>query len=148
MNKYGRRLVLLILSVSVLLLAACGGEPVSTSKSEPPAVVSTIDGSQFKRIVLTEQAAARLDVQTVPVRNEQVKGEQRMVVPYGALIYDVKGDTFVFASPEPLTFIREAITVDFIEGDKVVLTKGPAIGTEVASVAVAELYGIDTGVGK
>ncbi len=54
-----------------LLLSACGsssaaGEKVEPSKLEP------IEGTDFSRVVLTEKAAKRLDIQTAPVREEQV----------------------------------------------------------------------------
>jgi len=75
-------------------------------------------------------------------------GTLRKVIPYAALIYDLTGETWVYTSPEPLTFVRQPITVDYIDGDKAVLVDGPAAGTLVATVGVAELYGIDTGVGK
>jgi hypothetical protein len=71
-----------------------------------------------------------------------------MVIPYAAVIYDLHGETWTYTSPEPLTFVRQAITVDYIEGDMAVLSDGPAAGTQVATVGVAELYGADTGVGK
>jgi hypothetical protein len=149
MNTKRRMSVLWLLIITALFLAACGGASSADSiTSEPPAVVSAIEGSDLKQVVLSEQAAARLDVQTTPVSNESVSGEQRLVVPYGALIYDLTGNTWVYISSAPRTFVREAVTVDFIDGDKVILTKGPAIGTEVAVVAVAELYGAETGVGK
>jgi hypothetical protein len=71
-----------------------------------------------------------------------------MVVPYSALIYDLQGNTWVYTSSEPLVFIRQPVVVDYIDGDNVVLLQGPAAGTEVVTVGVAELYGADTGVGK
>jgi hypothetical protein len=149
MNTNHRITVFSLLLIATLFLAACGGTSSAvTSAGDPPVVISSIEGSDLKQIVLSEQAAVRLDVQTVPVRNESVNGEQRLLVPYGALIYDLAGDTWVYTSPELHTFVREAVTVDFIDGDKAFLTKGPAVGTEVATVAVAELYGAETGVGK
>jgi hypothetical protein len=75
-------------------------------------------------------------------------GEKRIAVPYSAVIYDLNGNTWVYVSPEPLVFVREPITIDYIQGDMAILSEGPAIGTEVATVGVAELYGADTGVGK
>ena len=83
-----------------------------------------------------------------PVREEQVDGAQRLVVPYSAVIYDLEGATWIYISPEPLTYLRELVTVDHIEGDMAVLVDGPATGTEVVTVGVAELYGTDTGIGK
>jgi hypothetical protein len=50
-------------------------------------------------------------------------------------------------SSAPNTYAREPITVDFIEGDRAVLTAGPAAGTVIVTVGAAELYGTETGVG-
>lgn len=72
----------------------------------------------------------------------------RLVVPVGALLYDVHGEAWIYVSPEPLHFLRYAVQVDYIQHDMVVLLEGPPAGTEVATVGVAELYGTDTGVGK
>lgn len=72
----------------------------------------------------------------------------KLVVPVGALIYDLNGETWIYISPEPLQFLRYAVQVDYIEGDMVVLLEGPPAGTKVATVGVAELHGTDTGVGK
>ena len=70
------------------------------------------------------------------------------MVPYAAILYDLNGNTWVYTVPAPLTYVRASITVDHIDGDQVYLLDGPPEGTEVVTVAVAELYGIDTGVGK
>lgn len=133
--------------ISGILLSAYGADPQPVDKNEP-ALVMPIDGQNFNEITLTERAAERLDVQTSPVREEQVNGKQHLVIPYSALIYDLNGDTWVYINPAPLTYHRAAITVDYILGDLIVLVEGPAIGTEVAIIGVPELYGIDTGVGK
>ena len=71
----------------------------------------------------------------------------RRVVPYSAVIYDLKGDTWVYTSATPLTFVREKVAVDFIEGDLAVLSQGPAAGTQIATAGAAELYGTEFGVG-
>ena len=98
----------------------------------------------FNRVILTEAAAERLGVQTSPV----VEHGDQLAVPYSAVIYDLHGETWLYTSPAPFTFVRETITVDFIDGDMAVLSDGPASGTEVATVGVPELYGADTGIGK
>jgi hypothetical protein len=75
-------------------------------------------------------------------------GGLQKVIPYSAVIYDLTGDTWVYTNPEPLTYVRHPISVDYIEGDMVVLVDGPPAGTLIATVGVPELYGADTGVGK
>ena len=63
------------------------------------------------------------------------------------MLYDAAGTTWVYATREPLSYLREPITVDDIEDDQAVLTDGPAAGTAVVTVGAAELYGTELGVG-
>ena len=116
------------------------------SKGEP-AKVEQVEGSELSRVILSEKAAERLAIQTEPVRDEQVSGAQRKVIPYGAVLYDAQGKTWTYTSPEPLTFVRQEITVDRIEGDLAILTEGPPLGTSVVKVGAAELIGTEYGVG-
>lgn len=75
-------------------------------------------------------------------------GAQAKIVPYASVIYGLNGETWVYVNPEPLVYHREPVTVAYIDGDNAVLSEGPAVGTQVVTVGVAELYGADTGVGK
>ncbi|MEZ4663152.1 MAG: hypothetical protein R2911_36865 [Caldilineaceae bacterium] len=138
-NRYLMFVLILMLAVA---LAGCGSGASGSAEKISPAT------SENGTVVLTEKAAERLQVETAAVREEQIDGQTRLVVPYSALIYDNNGGTWIYTSPDALTYVRTEVTVDFIEGDMVVLTDGPGVGTEVATVAVAELYGTDTGVGK
>ncbi len=60
-------LVLIIISAQ---LTACAGKPVTHDKVEP-AMVEPFEGD-LNRVILTEKAAERLDIQTALVRDEQV----------------------------------------------------------------------------
>jgi hypothetical protein len=73
---------------------------------------------------------------------------QRLVIPYAAVVYGLEGETWVYTNPEPLVYIREPIGIDYIEGDTVVLSEGPASGTPVVVIGAAELFGAETGVSK
>jgi hypothetical protein len=63
------------------------------------------------------------------------------------VIYGAHGESWVYTSPEALTFVRHPVTVDYVEGDTAYLSDGPAGGTEVATVGVPELYGAEFEVG-
>ena len=65
------------------------------------------------------------------------------VIPYEALIYNDEAKTFVYTSPKPLSYERVPITVDRIDGDRVLLSKGPAVGTKVVTVGATEVYGAE-----
>lgn len=137
------------LLIASLALSACGkASAIAVTPKEAPYTLEKMDGSDFNLVTLTEKAAQRLVLETGKVSEEQVAGAKRMVVPYSALIYGLHGETWVYVSPKPLSFNRTVVTVDYIEGDNVILVEGPAVGTEIATVAVAELYGVDTGVKK
>jgi hypothetical protein len=141
--------MVLVLLVASLGLIACVPKPAApASSSEPPAKVAQIAGSSVKSVKLTRKASERLGVQMVPVRDAQVSGAHLKAVPYAALIYDVRGDTWAYTSPEPLLFVRQQLKVDHIQGDQVLVSVGPAVGTTVVTVGTAELYGAELGVGK
>jgi hypothetical protein len=75
-------------------------------------------------------------------------GQKRKIIPYAAVLYDAKGNTWVYTNPEPLTFVRQSIQMDTVVGDEAILMRGPPIGTAVVTVGGAELYGTEFGVGK
>jgi hypothetical protein len=114
---------------------------VSTGR---PARLEAIDGSNIKKITLTPKAAQRLDVQTGQVR---LDASGRKVVPYAAVVYDKDGSTWVYTSPQPLTYVRQAIKVELIVGDDAVLKEGPEVGVQVATTGAPQLYGAEKGVG-
>lgn len=145
--KHSNRWFIVVLLVVAVLLAACGGQAETTSGVEP-AQVEPIAGTEFNRVVLTEKAMQRLGIETAPTREEQMEGATHLVVPYAAVIYGLNGETWVYVASGPRTYRREPISVSYIEGDTAVLSDGPPPGTQVVTVAVAELYGADTGVGK
>jgi hypothetical protein len=131
-----------------LPLAACTQPPAEADNpGAEPATVEHVEGSDVSRLTLTAKAAERLGIRTKPVLSGRLAGASRSVIPYSALLYDANGDTWVYTNPEPLTYVRERVTVDRIQGDQAVLSDGPPEGTVVVAVGVAELYGTETGVG-
>lgn len=144
-----RWMVAVLIIVALLQLAACGPAPASSISNESgegagaPARVEHIAGTSLSRVLLTAQAAKRLGIQTTPVRDAQVGGKLRKVVPYSAVLYDLHGETWVYTSPSPLTYVRASIAVDSIDGDLAVLSEGPPSGTAVVTVGTPELYGTE-----
>lgn len=152
MGDAGRLVAAALMVLSAAMLAACGGSSEALSSAEEHAVVETVEGDDdLRRVTLTERAVERLGIVTTPVtQQEGARGAatpaRRLVVPYGAVIYDPSGGTWVYRNDQPRSFVRSSITVDYIEGDVAVLTQGPPEGTQVASVGGAELYGAEVGI--
>jgi hypothetical protein len=75
-------------------------------------------------------------------------GKPQKVIPYAAVLYDPRGNTWTYTNPEPLVFVRHSIDVEFIEGDRAVLREGPAAGTTVVTAGAAELFGVEQKFGQ
>ena len=149
--KRTNRWVILGLIAALGHLAGCTGALKNSGgngpgKTAPAQVEDPAPGSKFRRVTLTESAAKRIGVQTGEVSEENSSRRKvpQKVVPYSALLYDTHGKTFVYISPKTNVFVRTEVEVDFIKGNSVFLTKGPDVGTKVARVGVAELYGTET----
>ncbi|HET9496678.1 MAG TPA: hypothetical protein VFR15_20815 [Chloroflexia bacterium] len=146
MYRNRRILWLVVALAAVLLLPAC--TQVQQAAKESPAKVEQIEGSEFKRVTLTAKAAERLDVQTAVVQEVGANGSRRLTVPYAAVLYGLNGETWLYTNPESLVYVREPITILSIRDDTATLVEGPAPGTAVVTVGVAELFGAETGVSK
>ena len=139
MYRVGRLMVALI--AIGLPLSGCKKDKVA--EKYHPAKVEDTDVKGIKKVTLDARAAERIGLETTVVKEEMVGTAMRKVVPYGALMYDTKGGAWTFTNPQPLVFVRQAVTVEDVEGNRVVLAEGPPTGTVVVSVGAAELMGAE-----
>jgi hypothetical protein len=108
-----------------------------------PATIESIEGTGLYRMTLTDRAAERVGLETTSVAEQQVDGKIQRTIPYSAVIYDADGGTWAYTTDEHLTFVRDEISVERIDGDTAYLSDGPATGTEVVTVGAAELVGLE-----
>lgn len=139
-----RRLILLFAVAALVLAPAC--KEAAEEESEggyEPATVEPIEGSdELSRVILTEDAAGLIRLETAPVTSVG----DALVVPEAAVWIDTEGREWVYTATEPLTFVRAEIVVDRYEGDQALLISGPPTGTDVVTVGVAELIGSEFGI--
>ena len=145
MQHYTRWMIV-VLIIAGLQMSACDRK-ASKYKYIEPAHVEHIEGSKLSKVTLTEKAVERIDLKTGPVKEQQIAGSMRKVIPYSALLYDKYGKTWLYKNIEPRIFVRHPITVDYIEGDLVILSDGPPTGTKIVTLAAAELLGAEIGIG-
>ena len=138
--KHTKLFLLILMMVVALQLGACGPKPAATTEKVSPSTLEEIEGSELKRVILTEKAAERIGVETAAA--------SEMVVPYAAVIYDTEGNTWIYTSPAPLTFVRAPIVIDHIDGDQAFLSQALESTDPIVTVGVAEIYGAETGVSK
>lgn len=128
-------------------LSACA-EPaaVAESVSEAPATVEKNAATGIARITLSQRAIERLELRTDTVK--PAPDGAGLLVPYGALLYEANGKTWVYTNPAPRVYERQPLTVTKVEAGVVTASAGPAVGTAVVTVAAAELFGAEFNTGK
>src|SRR3954447_8602014 len=127
-----------------LALAGCetvaaGAE--SDSANAPASVETAADGGP-SRLTLTAEALQRLRLQTAPVTGQP--GD--LSIPHAAVVYDADGASWAFVELEPRVYQRAPIVIRSIDGDRARLSSGPGPGTNVVTVAAAELVGVEAGI--
>jgi hypothetical protein len=133
----------LVLIASAVSLSACSeassGYDYETASHHEPAKLEPIKGTDVQRVIFDAEGAKRVGLQTAPIR----QNGQGKIMPYAALIYDAEGNTYAYTAPKPLTYVRQEIDIDHMDGNSVMLSDGPPVGTEVVTVGVDEVYGTE-----
>jgi hypothetical protein len=133
----------LVLIACVVSLSACSeassGYDYETASHHVPAKLEPIKGTDVQRVIFDAEAAKRVGLKTAQIRQDG----QETVIPYDAVIYGADGNTYTYTAPEPLTYVRQEISIDRVAGDSVMLSDGPPTGTEVVTVGAAEVYGTE-----
>jgi hypothetical protein len=134
----------LVLIAGVVSLSACSeaastGYDYETASHHVPAKLEPIKGTDVQRVIFDAEGAKAVGLKTAPIRQDG----QGTVIPYDAVIYGADGNAYTYTAPEPLTYVRQEISIDHFDGDSVMLSDGPPAGTEVVTVGAAEVYGTE-----
>jgi hypothetical protein len=124
-------------------LAGCAEIEVPMAEPYEPAHVESTAPNQPARVVLTEEAQHRVQLQTTLVKPHGAD----VSVDEAAVVYDKKGKPWVFTVIGPLTYMRAAVSIKEVQEDKLaILSSGPPTGTEVVTVGAIELWGTELGI--
>jgi hypothetical protein len=138
-NRRPKQLCAAVAVLAALSLSACKEAEEETAAGYEPSKLVSVKGKgeDGKQVVFTKEGATRTDVKTAKVQ----RSGPGTVVPYEALLYDSDAKPLVYTSKKPLTYEQVRVTVDRIEGQRVYLSKGPAVGTDVVTRGATEVYG-------
>jgi hypothetical protein len=125
-----------------------GPNAIAARSIEPPAVLVK-DDPNLALFYSVDQDAGLTHGQRVLLEFPLAGGvAQRKLMPYSAVLYDVRGDTWSYVQTAPLTFVRQRVSLDYIDAETAVLLDGPAAGSLVVSTGATELFGTEFKVGK
>jgi RND family efflux transporter MFP subunit len=97
---------------------------------------------------LTDSGATFQPGERVTVQLPLVASADGLAVPDSAVVYDVHGATWVYEDLGRNVYARRRVEVVRTVGDRAIISRGLSQGTKVVTVATAELFGVEFGVGK
>ncbi|MEO8351944.1 MAG: membrane fusion protein MtrC [Chthoniobacteraceae bacterium] len=74
--------------------------------------------------------------------------EERLIVPWAAVLHDIHGGQWVYEMTGPTNFVRRRVQVARVVGTDAVVASGPVVGAKIVTNGSAELFGIEFGPGK
>ena len=134
-----RKAFLGVLVAAIASLAGCAEIESVTAEPYEPAHLESTGPDKPKRVILTEEAVQRTELQTTKVR----LGDGDLEVEHAALVYDQKGKPWVFTVVGPRTYIRAPVKIKEVNDELMVLASGPPPETEVVTVGAIELWGTE-----
>jgi hypothetical protein len=126
--------------VATASLVGCAEIEVPLAEPYEPAHLESTGPDQPARVILTEEAQHRVQLQTTLVKPHGAD----VSLDHAALVYDKKGKPWVFTVIGPLTYVRAAVGIEEVnENNVMILSSGPPAGTEVVTVGAIELWGTE-----
>jgi hypothetical protein len=127
----------LVASVLAVAPAACKQAEAPETEHYQASKITPGEGEHDHPVVtLTKLGAEQIGLETTPIEKNRV--------PYAAILYDAAGgQPYVFVNMKGLSFHREDVTVENVDGDMVDLADGPPNGTEVVTVGVPQVHGAE-----
>jgi hypothetical protein len=145
------RCLIVVVVLAGLLLPGCARSEALGEASNEAATVEGVAGSDLHRVTLTPDAVAHLGVRAEPARLVPAGASRArtapVVIPYAAVLYDMKGDTWVYKQLAPRSYLRQHILLDRVDNDLAYVRGGLGAGTVVVTVGAPELLGAEYGVG-
>ncbi len=127
----------IIASVLAVAPAACKqAEEPEVAHYQASKITPSEEEGGHPVVTLTKLGADQIGLETTPIEKNRI--------PYSAILYDAAGgQPYVFVNTKGLSFHREDVTVDNVDGDMVDLAAGPPNGTEVVTAGVPQVHGAE-----
>ena len=153
-NRKKGAIATLLTAALALMIANTASFGSEDETADEAVKVSETPGTDVKTLTFTEDAMDRLGIKTGTVREIMIANDgagaakPHKAVPHSAVTYDAEGNTWVYRNPAPDTFVRERVTIEFMDADSMYLSAGPAVGDSIATTGVQEMVGAEFGVGE
>ncbi|MDQ3155389.1 MAG: hypothetical protein M3Q98_01490 [Actinomycetota bacterium] len=132
--------------IAAAALSACQEVEAQERVFKSESKLTAAEGEEGHALVtLTQKGINQIGLETAVVGGTK----DEMVIPYTALLYAADGEhAYVYANPEGRSYQREDVKVIRVDGDRVLISDGPPVGTKVVTQGVAQVHGAELEFGK
>ncbi|MEZ4405220.1 MAG: efflux RND transporter periplasmic adaptor subunit [Polyangiales bacterium] len=134
-------------SARVLPLGASDGDARDAAPIDGPPTADPLLATVDRYYRVENPGGAWSPGQRVTAWLAERAGAATLVVPTGAVVYDLHGGAWIYVTSAPRRYARRRVEVERVAGDLAVLTRGVTAGERVVTVGAAELYGTEFGAG-
>lgn len=133
-------------AITAAALSACQEVEAQERVFKSESKLTAAEGDdEHKMVTLTQKGIDQIGLQTAVVGG----APDEMVIPYSALLYAADGEhAYVYANPEGRSYEREDVTIIRVDGDRVLISDGPPVGSRVVTQGVAQVHGAELEFGK
>ncbi|MGC4007454.1 MAG: efflux RND transporter periplasmic adaptor subunit [Pirellulales bacterium] len=130
-------------------LTMCADDPTWLAKpiSAPPSA-NPLSSSVDLFYALKNDQAKLTPGQRVGVQLNLNGEAESLTVPWGAILHDLQGGTWVYEATGPRSYRRRRVVVRYTVDGVAVLAAGPNVGTAIVTEGAVELFGAETGFSK
>ena len=130
----------LVASALALAPAACKQAEAVEVEHYQASKITPAEHGDHPTVTITKLAAKQVGLETATVE----KSGGGTSIPYESVLYDAaEGQPYVFVNPKGLTFHREDVDIEKVDGDTVQLSDGPPVGTRVVTVGLPQIHGAE-----
>lgn len=138
--------IALVIAATAAALTACQEVKATETVFKGESKVTALEGEDdHKRVTLTQKGIDQIGLKT-----ETVGGtEEEQSIPYSALLYAADGEhAYVYSNPEGRSYERHDVVVVRVDGDRVLISDGPPVGSKVVTQGIAQIHGAELEFGK
>ncbi len=130
-------------------------QPLSSASKEPtllakpinaPPTADPLTSATHLYYVLKNVDSTWRPMQRISVMlNTLSKTDNKLTIPYSAVVYDIYGGSWVYMQQSKNSYERKRVFLDHVSGKQAIISEGPAENSQIVINGALELFAVETG---
>ena len=116
-------------------------KPINAPPTADPLTSTTHLYYAVKNVDSTWRPMQRITVSLNTVN----KSDNKLAIPYSAVVYDIYGGSWVYMQQTKNSYERKRVFLDHVSGKQAIISEGPAENSQIVINGALELFAVETG---